>query len=60
MGFMVVRRLWPNQPFSNKPNWYTAVASEGYLGPIYSVSCFDKVKVFRSFLNALFGKGSRE
>eukprot|EP00291_Cryptomonas_curvata_P020413 CAMPEP_0172177406 /NCGR_PEP_ID=MMETSP1050-20130122/15418_1 /TAXON_ID=233186 /ORGANISM="Cryptomonas curvata, Strain CCAP979/52" /LENGTH=338 /DNA_ID=CAMNT_0012849921 /DNA_START=202 /DNA_END=1216 /DNA_ORIENTATION=- len=47
-------RLWAAQPYSGRPNWYTAVATASYLGPIYSVSCFDKVKVFRSFLNALF------
>ena len=48
-------RLWANQPYSGNPNWYTALATSSYLGPIYSVSCYDKVKVFRSFLNALYG-----
>mmetsp|Transcript_52568 Transcript_52568/g.137904 ORF Transcript_52568/g.137904 Transcript_52568/m.137904 type:complete len:363 (+) Transcript_52568:224-1312(+) len=47
-------RLWTKQPLSGKPNWYTAAATSDYKGSIATVSCMDKVRVYRSFLNALF------
>jgi len=48
-------RLWPGQRTSptDSGNWYLA-GVPGTRGPMYHVNCYDKVKVYRSFLDALY------
>lgn len=48
-------RLWPQQETSpsDSGNWYLADV-KGRRGAIYHINCYDKVKVYRSFLESIY------
>lgn len=49
-------KLWPEQETSptDAGNWYLANV-EGTRGPMFHISCYDKVAVYKNFLEAMFG-----